>query len=464
MWKGSKVYFASDRDERGRMNLYSYDMASKQTKKLTTFTEFDVKFPSLGDGAIVFENGGWIYRLDLASEQAAKIPVRIREDLDSGRGAIVDVSRNITNYEIAPDGSRALFGARGDVFTVPAKFGATRNLTRTPGVHERNSKWSPDGRWIAYISDASGEDEIWIAPQDGRGAATQITTGGSTYKYQPVWSPDSRKLMWSDRQQRLHVVDIATKAARADRGGAGLRDHQLRLVPRQPVGRLREARGGGPSAHLSLFARDQADHPGERRLVQLVGADLQQRRHAPVLRLGAQLQPDVRADRVPARLHRHVADLLRDAGEGHEAPVRAEERRGEDQGGADARWRRREGTRRRPEGGRGEESGRRAGGPSRRRRPHRPHRRRPDAAGQLPRRSRRSAAASTTSGPARAKRRPSTCTTSRSRPRRRSAPAPATRFPPTARRCSSASPATAMPSSTPRPARPSPATSSTSPT
>ena len=213
MWKGSKVYFASDRDERGRMNLYSYDMASKQTKKLTTFTEFDVKFPSLGDGAIVFENGGWIYRLDLASEQAAKIPVRIREDLDSGRGAIVDVSRSIANYEIAPDGSRALFGARGDVFTVPAKSGATRNLTRTPGVHERNSKWSPDGRWIAYISDASGEDEIWIAPQDGRGAAAQITTGGGNYKYQPVWSPDSRKLMWSDRQQRLHVVDIGTKAA-----------------------------------------------------------------------------------------------------------------------------------------------------------------------------------------------------------------------------------------------------------
>jgi len=212
MWRGSKVYFASDRDDRGRMNLYSYDMTSKQTKQLTRFTEFDVKFPSLGDTAIVFENGGWIYRLDLASEQVAKIPVRIREDFDSGRGSIVDVSRSITNYEIAPDGSRALFGARGDVFTVPAKSGPTRNLTRTPGVHERNSKWSPDGRWIAYISDASGEDEIWIAPQDGRGAATQITTGGSTYKYQPTWSPDSKKLMWSDRLQRLHVVDIGTKA------------------------------------------------------------------------------------------------------------------------------------------------------------------------------------------------------------------------------------------------------------
>jgi tricorn protease len=211
MWKGSKVYFASDRDPHGRMNLYSYDLASRQTKPLTSFTEFDVKFPSLGDDAIVFENGGWIYRLDLATEKAAKVPVTILEDFDRGRTSIVDVSRSVTNFEIAPDGSRALFGARGDVFTIPAKSGPTRNLTKTPGVHERDSKWSPDGRWISYLSDVTGEDEVWIAPQDGRGAATQVTTGGTNYKYRPVWSPDSKKLMWSDRNQRLHIVEIGTK-------------------------------------------------------------------------------------------------------------------------------------------------------------------------------------------------------------------------------------------------------------
>jgi len=212
MWKGSKVYFASDRDERGRMNLYSYDLGSKQTKKLTNFTEFDVKFPSLGDTAVVFENGGWIYTLDLASEKAEKVPVTIAEDFDRGRSGIVDVSRSVTNFEIAPDGSRAILGARGDVFTVPAKFGPTRNLTQTPGIHERNAKWSPDGKWIAYISDRTGEDEIWLSPQDGRGAAIQVTSGSSNYKYQPVWSPDSKKLMWSDRAQRLFFVDIDTKA------------------------------------------------------------------------------------------------------------------------------------------------------------------------------------------------------------------------------------------------------------
>ncbi len=213
MWKGNKIYFASDREERGRMNLYSLDLGTKQTRKLTNYTEFDVKFPSMGDTSIAFENGGWIYKLDLASERVEKVPVTIAEDFDSGRPSVIDVSRSITNYEIAPDGSRALFGARGDVFTIPAKNGPTRNLTVTPGVHERNSKWSPDGRWISYISDATGEDEIWIEPQNGKGAAIQVTKGGSNYKYQPIWSPDSKKLLWSDRQQQLHVVDIDTKIA-----------------------------------------------------------------------------------------------------------------------------------------------------------------------------------------------------------------------------------------------------------
>jgi len=101
----------------------------------------------------------------------------------------VDVARSITNYEIAPDGSRALFGGARRRVHRPAKSGPTRNLTQTPGVHERNSKWSPDGRWIAYVSDATGEDEIWIAPQDGRGKAVQVTSGSSNYKYALAWSP-----------------------------------------------------------------------------------------------------------------------------------------------------------------------------------------------------------------------------------------------------------------------------------
>ncbi len=211
MWSGSKIYFLSDRDKVERMNLYVYDTISKLTRQLTTFTDFDIKFPSLGDHAIVFENGGYLYRLDLATEKAEKVPVIIADDQVTGRSEIKNVSESVTNFEISPDGKRALFGARGDVFTVPAKYGACRNLTNTAGIHERNSKWSPDGKWIAFISDRSGEDEIYLLPQDGSNTPTQVTTGGETYKYQIYWSPDSRKILWADKKLRLNYVDIQSK-------------------------------------------------------------------------------------------------------------------------------------------------------------------------------------------------------------------------------------------------------------
>jgi tricorn protease len=117
----------------------------------------------------------------------------------------------VTSFGISPDGKRAIFGARGEIFTVPAKDGPTRNMTRTSGVHERDPDWSPDGKWLSYISDASGEDEIYIVPQDGKGPVQQVTSGGDCYKFTPFWSPDSKKLMWADRKQRLLTVEIASK-------------------------------------------------------------------------------------------------------------------------------------------------------------------------------------------------------------------------------------------------------------
>jgi tricorn protease len=214
MWSGNKIYFLSDRDENNRMNLYVYDLDQKRTRPLTRFSDFDIKFPSLGNKAIVFENGGWIYRFDLATEKAVKVPIRILEDDAMARTALRDVSTNIHSYEISPDGKRALFDARGDLFTVPAKNGQTRNLTRTCGVHERNPKWSPDGKWIAYISDQSGEDEIYILPQDGKGAPRQLTTNSDTYKYALDWSPDGKKILWSDKKLRLQYVDVQTRAVK----------------------------------------------------------------------------------------------------------------------------------------------------------------------------------------------------------------------------------------------------------
>jgi tricorn protease len=211
MWHGNSIYFVSDRDDLKKLNLYAYDLSTKATRKITDFKEYDVKFPSLGDNAIVFENGGFIYRYDLSTMKLDKVQVSIEEDLNSGRGGLIDVSKTVSNYEIAPDGNRALFGARGDIFTVPAKYGNVRNLTKTPGIHERNSKWSPDGKSIAYISDASGEDEIYIMPQDGSAPATRITTNGDVYKYEILWSPDSKKILWADKKLRLQYVDVASR-------------------------------------------------------------------------------------------------------------------------------------------------------------------------------------------------------------------------------------------------------------
>jgi tricorn protease len=212
MWHGNKIYYISDNGAEKRFNLYSYDISTKETRKLSDYKDYDIKFPSLGNEAIVYENGGYIYKFDLANEKHEKIPVIIAEDFAGSRDVLKKVGGEISNYEISPDGKRALFGAHGDVFTVPEKFGEIRNLTKTSGIHERNSKWSPDGKYIAYISDKTGEDEIYMQVQDGSQPPVQLTSNGTNYKYQPYWSPDSRKLLWADKEQKLYYVDITTKA------------------------------------------------------------------------------------------------------------------------------------------------------------------------------------------------------------------------------------------------------------
>jgi tricorn protease len=210
MWgPDNHIYFISDRD--GRMNLFSIDLASKQTKQLTTFKDFDIKFPSIGKNSIVFEQAGYIWRYDLASGQATPLPIEVKEDFASGRPALVDASKHTESISLAPDGERAIVVARGDLFSVPAKDGAPRILTKTSNVHERDAVWSPDGKWIAYNSDATGENELYVRSQDGKGEPQQITSGADTYYYHAVWSPDSKKLLWSDRLQRLRYVDVGTK-------------------------------------------------------------------------------------------------------------------------------------------------------------------------------------------------------------------------------------------------------------
>src|SRR5205814_1042997 len=172
----------------------------------------DIKFPSIGKDSIVFEQAGYIWRYDLASGQAAPVPIQIKEDFDSGRGGLVDASKHLESVNLAPDGERTIVVARGDLFSVPAKNGTPRDLSKTSGAHERDAVWSPDGKWIAYNSDATGENELYVRSQDGKSEPQQITNGGDTYYYAPKWSPDSKKLLCSDRLQRLRYVDVAPKA------------------------------------------------------------------------------------------------------------------------------------------------------------------------------------------------------------------------------------------------------------
>ena len=211
MWApDNKIYFISDRDN--RMNLFVIDLATKETKQLTHFTDFDIKFPSIGKESIVFEQAGHIWRYDLASGQATSVPIEIKEDLASGRSALVDAAKHIESVNLAPDGERSITVARGDLFSVPAKNGTPRNLTKTSGAHERDAVWSPDGKSVAYNSDVTGENELYVRSQDGKGDPQQITSGADTYYYAPKWSPDSKKLLWADRLQRLRYVDVTTKA------------------------------------------------------------------------------------------------------------------------------------------------------------------------------------------------------------------------------------------------------------
>ncbi len=220
MWRGNAVYFISDRD--GIMNLYRYDLASKQTKKLTNYTEYDIKWPSAGEDAIVYENGGLLYSYNLASGKVAHIPITVSSDLIAARPEIKSVANTVRSFELSPTGVRALVEARGDIFSIPAEHGSIRNLTDTPGVHEQNAAWSPDGKWIAYLSDRSGEFELYLRPQKG-GDEIRVTSDGDCYRYGPKWSPDSKKLAYWDKKQRLFYVDVDAKnPVRIDQADNGL--------------------------------------------------------------------------------------------------------------------------------------------------------------------------------------------------------------------------------------------------
>ncbi len=220
MWYKRTIYYCSDRGPHA--NLWAYDLDTKQTRQVTHFDQYDVKWPSIGADAIVLENGGYLWVMDLPSEQLHPIHVLVPDDKPGARPEYRNVADWITSAGLSPSGKRAVLCARGELFTVPAEHGDVRDLTNTPGVRERDPEWSPDGRWIAFLSDAGGEYELHVIGSDGATPDRQVTHGGATFRYAPHWSPDSRKLAFSDKTRTLWWCDVATgKLTKVDKSDDG---------------------------------------------------------------------------------------------------------------------------------------------------------------------------------------------------------------------------------------------------
>jgi tricorn protease len=210
MWIGNTIYFTSDR-EGGKLNLYAYDLGTKQTRKVTNHTDYDVLWPSSDRKQIVYESGGYVWKYDPATSSDTRIPIHVVGDFKNTVPYFKNVKANISGFTLSPSGARALIEARGDLFTAPAKHGEIRNVTSTPGVRELSSAWSPDGKWIAYLSDRAGDEyEIFVRPAEGTGAERQVTSGGKSWKFDPLWSPDSTKLAFSSKDHALQIVDVAS--------------------------------------------------------------------------------------------------------------------------------------------------------------------------------------------------------------------------------------------------------------
>lgn len=212
MWASNgKLYFLSDRDTKKRANLWQYNPADKSLRQVTQYTDFDVRYPSVGPKEIVFENGGQLFLLDLATEKTRTVKVDVVTDKATLRPRIESVSNRVANASLSPTGKRVLFEARGDIFSAPAENGITRNLTESQGVAERYPAWSPDGKSIAYFSDRSGEYELTLLPADGKGKEEQVTHLGAGWRYTPQWSPDSKKLVFIDSAMWIWLHNLETK-------------------------------------------------------------------------------------------------------------------------------------------------------------------------------------------------------------------------------------------------------------
>jgi tricorn protease len=208
MWVGGKVYFLSDRN--GPFTLFSYDPKDKKVEQALASNGTDIKSASAGPGAIVYEQFGSLNLFDPTTGKSKTVAVTVPADLPNVRPHFKKVDNEIASATLSPSGARAVFEAHGEVLTAPAEKGDIRNLTNTPGVMERDPSWSPDGKWVAYFSDESGEYQLFLKNPDGMGEARKISLGTpASFYYEPIWSPDSKKIAFSDKRLNLWYLDLA---------------------------------------------------------------------------------------------------------------------------------------------------------------------------------------------------------------------------------------------------------------
>ena len=227
MWHGDDLYYLSDAGDEHRLNLWRYDIDSGDREQLTRFADYDIKWPAIGPddegpARFVFQNGADLYVHDARNRTTIPVEIDIPGATASLRPTMVDASDFMQDWAISPSGKRVAATARGDLWTLPAKNGSPRNLSRTSGVAERSPSWSPDGKWIAYFSDAPGEYELFVRRSDGRDEPRRLTDDLGVFKNAIHWGPDSSFLVYADKTGDAHRVDIEsgerTTFAHDDRG------------------------------------------------------------------------------------------------------------------------------------------------------------------------------------------------------------------------------------------------------
>ena len=215
MWIGNSVYFLSDRSG-GHFRLYRYDVATKAVTAISPEDGHDILSATAGaldtsHPAITYTEMGKLFLLDIKSGHIQHVHVTLNADFPDAHPRWESVSKHLTNPDISPHGVRAVFQAHCDILTVPTKYGDAQDITNTTGACERYPVWSPDGTQIAYFSDASGQYELYISPQNGIGKTRKISLGEHpSFYFDPVWSPDGNYIAFNDIAQHLSIVDIKT--------------------------------------------------------------------------------------------------------------------------------------------------------------------------------------------------------------------------------------------------------------